>query len=555
MRYNTVLDVAIKRSKDLFTLPSLRTALLLNILAVLLPSGELHALGYLLEASRYLLSTALFSLASFITLWRSAPYFDVRRSLWASFFSIVPLALGAVLEIVNLPFYSMLYTSILLTALASWSLGEDIRSRILPFLLIVIALAVNGFLFKIAISSLVALLSAYLVGKIIGKITEPVLGLKDFEGVKALAEVVLGNLGKRLERSLEERGVHGFVTFDVIRFKDSVIVTADLHPGPYKMGSFDAPSRIMEAFESKGLNPIFLRRACSHERNLSSRRYLQELIRGISDSIKSLSPCCVGEPVFDSTEHFELSAQRFGDIVLFTISGHPMESFEDIPHEIEEIASRELGFSISVVDRHDSLRQEWHEMAFPDSELGKELVQALVSLGKRAIEARTYQEVEFGFAMDHPGWPSLGRGGVRVLSLRTPEWAIAYLCIDGNNMVPELRRKLDELSPKDMKVVVATTDTHEVLSTKATYNPVGVECKSEECLENEARYLLDLVQRSIESMKLTKVECYRGRGKVVFIGRDLMAMLSSLIESISMAKHLIALALLPQIPILLLSVP
>ncbi len=85
MRYNVALDVATKRSKDLFTLPGIYSALLLNIVAVTLPWSGLHVLGVYPSSLRYLFTSALFSATSLFSVWRSAEYFDLRRSLWASF--------------------------------------------------------------------------------------------------------------------------------------------------------------------------------------------------------------------------------------------------------------------------------------------------------------------------------------------------------------------------------------------------------------------------------------------------------------------------------------
>ncbi len=552
MRYNVALDVATERSKDLFTLPGIYSALLLNIIAITLPWSGLHVVGAHPSSLRYLLTSALFSTTSLFSVWRSAEYFDLRRSLWTSFFVTVPLAFGVLLEGLSIPFYSLCYASLLLASLISWSMGKSTKSKVLPFILAGEAIAVNGLSLQLLSILVVSMISARLVGAVVGSITEPVIGLKGFDGVRALADIVLGDSGASLEEKLMERGVKGFASFDVIKLGGSVITAIDVHPGPFRMGSHDLPRRVLARLRDRGLNPIFLRRACSHERNLASSKFTDEILEEIVRSLGKVTPCCVGEPVFISNDGFEVSAQRFDDTLLFTVSGRPLESFEDIPHEIEEVLARELGVNVSVVDRHDSLRRDWYEMAFIDSELGQKLIRILLEVGRSALQRECRESALVGYRWDDPGWPSVGRGGVGVVSLRVGDITASYMMIDGNNMVPELRDLIDELAPRGVRVIVSTTDTHETISTKHRYNPVGNECRTEECLRGRASYLIDLVKESIGSMEEAKVECYRGKVETVFMGSELMAMLSSLMGSSRLAKPLLALAMLPQIVALLL---
>ncbi len=553
MRYNAILNIATERSKNLFTLPSIYIALLFNIFAILLPYSWFYVLELRLLALEYAILVSIFFMVSLVMIWRSAPYLDTRRSMWSGFFVILPLVAGSLLEIIHIPFYSMIYTSIFLASLISWSLGEGIRPRILPIVLSVITLFMSKFPVITFVFSVTAVISAYLVGKVIGKISEPVLGFKDFDSVKALAEIVLSGSGRKLERSIEERGIKGLAKYNLIKLGDLALVTADIHPGPFKMGSYNAPGKIVNSFSNNGVRSIFLRRACSHERNLASSKYLDKLIDSMLKSLKNADSCCVSAPVFTTTKSFELSAQRFGNIILFTVSGHPLVSFEDIPHEIEEIVSRELGVNVSIIDRHDSLLPDRYEMAFPDTEIGKELLNGLILLGRRVLTERCYEKVEVGYAEDYPNWKSIGSGGVRVASVKTQDWIVSYLSIDGNNMVPELRDELDKMVPESVSLIVATTDTHEVLSTKVTYNPVGSTCRDRDsnCLKERASHLIGLVRESLRPITSVKIRCYKGEEEVVFIGRDLMVMLSLLMRASEIAKYLIALSLMPQILILL----
>jgi len=557
VRYNNALCVATESTKELFTLPGIYAALSSIILAILLPIiwMESWKIGY--KVVSYLEVTAFLTVTNFLLLWRSAPYLTIRRTLWACFFILLPLALGSFLEPLEVPYISFSYTSVLLNSLISWSLGDDLRSEINPLVTASLIVLFSGrFMMFSIVSSLTGIISAYLVSKVIEKLSYPITGLKGFDSVKALAELALESKESRLEESMEERGIEGVISYDILQLGKYILITADLHPGPFKIGSFNAPAEILHNLESMGLYPLFLRRGCSHERNLASRRYLREFIDHISREITRTKPCCIGEPIHRSTGSFEITAQRIGETILFTVSGRPLGSFEDIPHKIEELVEDKLGSPVSVIDRHDSIERDHYQIALPSTEIGKELVNSLVELGKEALARKCQNLVRVGYSYGHTDWPSLGAGGIRVLSISTDNWSISYVSIDGNNMLPSLRDEIVRQAPKETTVVIATTDTHEVLSTKITFNPVGVECgDDEECIRQYASYISELIRNSLENQVDVKEPKYlRGRKEVKFMGEELMMGLTLLMKFGAMYRYLLSLALLPQVVFLLLSI-
>ncbi len=557
VRYNDALCVATESTKELFTLPGVYTALFSIVLAILLPIIWMKSWGIGYKVTGYLEVTVFLTLTTFILLWKSAPYLTVRRTLWACFFIVLPLALGSFLEPVGLSYLSFSYTSILLNSLVSWSLGDNIRSEINPLAAAsLIALFSGKFMAFSVVSSLAGIISAYLVSKIIEKLSHPIIGLKGFDSVRALAELVLESEESRLEKSIEERGIEGTISYDILQLGRYILITADFHPGPFKIGSFDAPAEIIRGLESRGLYPLFLKRGCSHERNLASRRYLREFVNHIFREITRTKLCCIGEPIHKSTGNFEITAQRIGDIILFTVSGRPLGSFEDIPHEIEELVEDKLGFPVSVIDRHDSIEKDHYQIALPSTEIGKELVNSLVELGKEALAGKCQNIVRVGYSYGHPNWPSLGAGGIRVLSISTDDWSISYVSIDGNNMLPLLRDEIIRQAPEETIIVIATTDTHEILSTKLTFNPVGIECGSDkECMKQHASYVSELIRISLENQTDVKELRYlRGKREVKFMGKELIMGLTLLMKFGAMSKYLLSLALLPQAVFLLLSI-
>jgi predicted neutral ceramidase superfamily lipid hydrolase len=551
VRDNSAIDVAKKRSKDLFSLLGRKEAIIFTIAIILLSTF----LAYLFKgpslSHKYLILSTIVPLVSFIMTNGDADYLDSRRSLWISVFISFPLVIDSSLSSIGMATLSMSYTIVFLASLITWSLGVTMRSKSLPFLLAALFLLIEPSK-RIFFSIVTSFISVYLFKEILGAITEQSVGLRGFDAVRALAEIVLTGRGRMIEEALERRSKEGKVSFDIIRLGDLSIITIDVHPGPFRFGSYDLPFKLIERFD-KMSETLFLRRSCSHERNLPSRSIVERLLDRISLDFERASECCIGKLFYERSEHFEVTAQRICDSILFTVSGHLLRSLEDIPREFEDIVSRALGMDVSIVDRHDSLLDDWYIRVLPGTELGEELIDLLIKAGRKAISSDCYSEVSVGFSKSNPRWRSLGRGGIRALSISLGGETVTYLSVDCNNIVPELRSFLDFNSVEGTKLIVSTTDTHETLTTRVAYNPLGSECEGKiDCLMEIADQLKEVVRDSIVEMRKVRVKYYRGSLKLPLIGEENMFSLVSLMGLGPMAKGLLVLSLVPQILIFLI---
>ncbi len=550
MSNNSVIDVAKRRSKDLFSLPGKREAILFIIAIILLSTFLAYLFKGPLLSHKYLILSTIIPLLSFIMTNGDADYLDTRRSLWTSVFISLPLVIDSILSSMGIVAFSMSYTIVFLASLITWSLGVTIRSKSLPFLLATLFLLIEPSM-RMFLSISTSFISIYLFKRILDAMTEHAIGLRGFEAVRALAEMVLAGRGKIIEEALERRSGEGKVSFDVIILGDRSIIAMDVHPGPFKFGSYDLPFKVVERFDERS-ETLFLRRSCSHERNLPSGGVVEKLLDQISLGFERASECCIGKLFYERSEHFEVTAQRICNSILFTVSGHLLRSFEDIPREFEDILSRILGKDVSIVDRHDSLLDDWYIRVLPGTELGDELLDLLIKVGRKALSSDCYSEVSVGFSKSNFGWGSLGRGGVRALSISLGEQIVTYLSIDCNNMVPELRSFLDLNSVEGTKLIVSTTDTHETLSTRVSYNPLGRECEGKiDCLMEIADQLKRVARESMVEMRKVRVRYYRGCLNLPLIGEEMLSLVS-LMGLSSMAKGLLALSLIPQILIFLL---
>ena len=98
MSNNSVIDVAKRRSKDLFSLPGKREAILFIIAIILLSTFLAYLFKGPLLSHKYLILSTIIPLLSFIMTNGDADYLDTRRSLWTSVFISLPLVIDSILS-------------------------------------------------------------------------------------------------------------------------------------------------------------------------------------------------------------------------------------------------------------------------------------------------------------------------------------------------------------------------------------------------------------------------------------------------------------------------
>ncbi|MCS7103235.1 MAG: DUF2070 family protein [Candidatus Korarchaeum sp.] len=550
MSSNSALDLSKKRSKDIFSLPRLRWAIVFTLAVILSPILLTYLFKGTLMPQKYLVIHIIIPVISLILLYKGERYLDLRRALWSSVFISFPLVVDSALNLLGVPLYSMSYTVVFLASLISESISRNLRVNSLPLVVSTLFLLIEPTM-RTLLSILTALVSFYLLRSVVSDVAEDTVGLKGFDIVRVLAELVLSGESETLEKALEKKSEEEKVSFDLIVLGKNALVMADIHPGPFRFGSYDLPFRVVDRLATLGSDSIFLRRVCSHERDLPSRRIVEKFLGEISSCYERAYDCCLGKLVYERSDHFEVTAQRICNSIIFTVSGFLLKSFEDIPNSFEKILSKILGVDVSIIDRHDSLVDEWYVRALPENDLGEELLDVLLRAGREASSSECYKEVSVGFSKSDPRWRSVGRGGVRALSISADGEIVTYLSIDCNNMVPELRSLLGFNAIDGTKLIVCTTDTHETLSTKVTYNALGSECKGDiDCITKMAEYLKDLVRESLNGMRNVKARYYRGYSNLPLLGEENIRSLASLIRFSSIAKKLILISLLPQLIIL-----
>lgn len=318
-----------------------------------------------------------------------------------------------------------------------------------------------------------------------------------------------------LERISEERSV--LISALIFRAKNTnklkaIIIVPNIHAGPFKnVGSSLLPSMIKESLEREFQCIVSVPHGISgHELDLPSQMECEKVIKELINSLKKPYSFSEKATRFFIVEKDEakVGCQVFKDCIFMTLTTSP-ETMEDLPPELHDTIVKgalENGFSWAiVVDAHNSINGP------PNMERSLTLLSeaARSALGK-ARHLKSFNGIKVGAGKLIPKdlglKEGIGPGGITAIVVEVGGQRIAYIAIDGNNMVSGLREKI-LLSLKEIGIdggEIFTTDTHAVSAVvinKRGYHPVG------EAISHE-RIINDIKKVVYEALKDEEpVEC------------------------------------------------
>lgn len=342
-------------------------------------------------------------------------------------------------------------------------------------------------LFFLALSVLIAVMAVRLFTVFLNRVGQRILGISSVPVVKALIATWVGNSNVPLERIFEKLGTERNVRVSLMIFRTdkkikSIMVVPKVHPGPFKnVGSSLLPYLIQNELERKLQCTVSVPHGlCRHELDLCSQVQNKKVVEGIFNSIDSSVFSSNTAPFVRVDKNTaSASCQIFGDCALLTLTMAP-KTTEDLPEGLDmsiinEAEKRGILCAI-VVDAHNSINKSFNL----DKAIGSLKEAAVASMQEAASRDRFPFEIgtakvipkEFGVK------EGMGPGGISVIVTRVGDQKVAYVTIDGNNMVSGLREKilssLREVGILDGEVL--TTDTHAVsgiVLTERGYHPIG----------------------------------------------------------------------------------
>jgi putative membrane protein len=289
-----------------------------------------------------------------------------------------------------------------------------------------------------------------------------------------------------LESYLNELGVETELDVAAFAFRGksspsikALMLVSNFHPGPFlNVGSSCLPY-LFQAVAAKQLDAIALvpHGVSGHELNLVSQVENERVIRTIFNSLNTVEFSPLATTVTRSGNGIATATcQTFDGCALVTMTTAPSD-MEDVP---TDIAIRIAGLTkgkfrhVALIDAHNCLTGP---ISMSSEKIGALEEAALLSL------QTSFNPVPFQVGVAHrkPLFQlrdGFGPGGISVIAIETNGQRFAYICIDGNNMIKDLREEiLNEvrtLGFNDGEVL--TSDTHMVngiVSARLGYYPIG----------------------------------------------------------------------------------
>jgi len=517
---NQSMDKMVKHYSSLFVLPSCRKVLLLLALCcvgggllstiILFPSFEGLVNGFLLGFS-ILFIDLIFDYVVSMWVLRDDPIYDLRRTValslfcWTLWFLFIFVGVAAAIifgsswwvKLCLLGFSAVLILRLIVfnstspmdyKRLLAASLLQPFPC-IIPFLVLwarIDHLFTPHIPLFLIFSLGVSFLSSFSFIFLLNRVGKQTLGFPSLSLFKAFLLNWIVDLNAPFEEFLEKLGEEQDIEFSIIKFDTSkpkaVIVVPSVHPGPFKnVGSSLLPSTLKAALE-KELNCT----ACvphgllGHELDLTSQLQNQKIINHVVATVNFEASETKATPFIKVSNGLATACcQVFGKAAFVSFTLAP-KTTEDLPQELGILTRQEAvkhGLDCcAVVNAHNSING-----AADAQKTLNALKKVAITCLEKAISLRS-SSFKVGAATVIPKEFSLkdgmGPGGITVVVVKVGKQKTAYVVIDGNNMVSELREKillaLHSIGIDEGEVF--TTDTHSVnaiILSERGYHPIG----------------------------------------------------------------------------------
>ncbi|MBS7643548.1 DUF2070 family protein [Candidatus Bathyarchaeota archaeon] len=564
------LKRATKHYGALFTFPTHRTLIMLQFVIGSIGGG----LAFFPLFSSFVMSTmtgiCIFVAPSMIgdiliksIIIRNDPVFNLRRcaalsliggTLWVgitiiggiiSFLTMNPVALGrafilgfgTVLALRLLAFYAISFSK---------NYQNFFAAITQPLLCLTSAFYLQIFSFNLLTplfgSTIILLIASSAFFKFIDRHGKEKIGLNAIPLFRGFVADWAENLNAPLEECFEKLGSDEEISVTVAAFQsngsNTLLVIPSFHPGPFRnVGSSRLPCELQQSLEAKtGATVLVTHGPSGHELNLASQKQNQRIIEETFKLVafKQFSPFA-SRMIRAEVGYAKASCQVLGDGVLLTLTCAP-KTMEDIPREaslpILDVGKKLLFKTVAIVDAHNSVNSDE-----PLSDLD---IEAIIEAAKLALEnaaSEPRSKFQVGAAkVILPGYTireGIGPGGIVVLVIKVGDQMVAYITIDGNNMVTGLREKilnsLLEIGINDGEVL--TTDTHAVNAVTLIprgYHPIGEAIDQQQLIH----YIKEATKTALGNLKDAEVSWNTGTfNKVRVLGSKRLSELAFLVDS------------------------
>ena len=442
------------------------------------------------------------------TVMKNDPLFYLRRCLAFSLFTIntwliflligsllslgiksfvfpdfaVLMGLFAVIPLRSLGIFAMSRTSF--AKRLTFSLIEPVFSVLLGVLLL--GLPAPKLATDLMLSSLTGLIFAFALIAFVEHYGRRRIGFSPIRMFRAFLTDWLEADNIELESYLNELGVQTELDVAAFAFRrersaniKGLMLVSNFHPGPFlNVGSSSLPYLFQAAVEKQlGAIALVPHGVSGHELNLVSQVENEKIIRTVLSGLSAVKFSSLATTVTRSGNGTATATcQTFDGCALVTMTTAPSD-MEDVP---TEVANRIKALSkgrfrhVALIDAHNCLTGP--------TTMSREKISALEEAALESLQSPNPPNT-FRIGVAHRKSPfrlrdGFGPGGISVMAVETNGQKFAYICIDGNNMIKDLREEIlatvRTLGFDDGEVL--TSDTHIVngiVPARLGYYPIG----------------------------------------------------------------------------------
>jgi len=316
------------------------------------------------------------------------------------------------------------------------------------------------------------------------------------------------------------------------RLKATFVVPA-VHPGPVgEIGGGNLPVRIVRNLDG---GEIFVPHGtATHDFNLVSAtesvKVVEAAARALENTYYSVD---ASQSIRVQKGAIKLLAQRFGDSVLFVSTLSP-ESTEDIEYGLGLVASAEARTRgvqhAALIDAHNCTAPYASSM-WAGTKNSFDLIDAIREASSRLMRSEPLKsDIKLGIARRGPIFgrdEGMGDLGIQVALIEVAGQRTAYVLVDANNMVPNLREVIVSALKVD-EAEVMTTDNH-VVNSYSGINLLGFKADNGILLKAIIE-LVDEAQANLEPVRVG-MNTRQASGVSVF-GSQKTAQLASTVNAI-----------------------
>jgi len=258
-----------------------------------------------------------------------------------------------------------------------------------------------------------------------------------------------------IEEELRKIGVEFNGWVKCLKIGDVRLIAPSFHPGPMRgVGGSRMVERIMERFEKS----IFLHTAVEHDLNPVDEEGVDKIVSSVSCSdIRNLP---VEKPFELEGDRYLVRVFPFGDCRLIFLIGK--DSSDDLPFWLNSLA----GEKCILVECHSAYDRKFRSSSVIDE------VRELIERAKNVRTERSSLRYAFKSKKVEEGNIC---GYICALALDYGEERHLILMLDGNNVLKEFRKEIEEmLADHGFKATVISTDNHSKTGyAKVGYRPIG----------------------------------------------------------------------------------